>query len=239
MWFAKQKSKTSMQRNSITTAHNMPAKLMINPLIVVNMGAEMIYILQQRLKAQNISNDKSSRVLADTVTALFEMSMVSKIFEPCNMWQSAAFRELFHNVTHSSIMRLNDQSMDKLYDLMIMGLKVQVVTSRDPFELVESTLNHIDNVTSIVQTKVIDCYQVAELITSMRDRIIQTYTVLNYGKLLNIRNLLLQFLQDRRIKVSILLQKDLQANNGYVKIFTNGMQTLTMAHACFCFILRL
>ena len=34
---------------------------MTMPMLIINMGAEMIYVLDQRLKAQNIPREKSSK----------------------------------------------------------------------------------------------------------------------------------------------------------------------------------
>lgn len=42
------------------------------------------------------------------------------------MYSSSSTREIFNKLAHSSIMRLNESSMDKLYDLMTMGFKHQV-----------------------------------------------------------------------------------------------------------------
>ena len=39
----------------------MQARLLGMPLLVVNLGAEMVYILEQRLRAQKIAKDKSSK----------------------------------------------------------------------------------------------------------------------------------------------------------------------------------
>ena len=38
------------------------------PMLVINMGGEMVYILEQRLTAQNVAKDKASRVLQDVVS---------------------------------------------------------------------------------------------------------------------------------------------------------------------------
>lgn len=43
----------------------MAGSLMTMPMLIVNMGAEMIYVLDQRLKAQNIPRDKSSKGMTD------------------------------------------------------------------------------------------------------------------------------------------------------------------------------
>ena len=35
------------------------------PVVVSNLGSEMLYILEQRLRAQNVAGDKSVKVLHD------------------------------------------------------------------------------------------------------------------------------------------------------------------------------
>jgi hypothetical protein len=40
-------------------------------MLVINMGSEMVYILEQRLKAQSISTEKSKRVLADVLKTMY------------------------------------------------------------------------------------------------------------------------------------------------------------------------
>eukprot|EP01083_Nonionella_stella_P164932 547459_1 len=220
-----------MNMSELNTYSNpMIPKVMVNPLIILNMGAEMIYILQQRLKAQKIAPDKASRVLSDTVSALFDVTMIDTIFKPLKTYESCTVRELFHQITHSSIMRLNDQSMDKLYDLMLMGLKVQLIRSRDCYELIESTLNHIDNIYNIIHdrccknSKNSDHDNLLSMIHGVRERIIRTYFVLiSSSKLLVIRKYLFQWLQDRRIKVSILLQKNMQSLDGHIITETKGI----------------
>lgn len=39
----------------------MAGALMTMPMLVINMGAEMVYVLDQRLKAQNIPREKSAK----------------------------------------------------------------------------------------------------------------------------------------------------------------------------------
>lgn len=45
--------------------------------------------------------------------------------KPQDLYTIPSIRLLFDRIVHSSIMRLNEQSMDKLYDLILMGLKYQ------------------------------------------------------------------------------------------------------------------
>jgi len=44
-------------------------------------------------------------------------------------------RQIFEKLAHSSIMKLNATSMSKLFDLMLMGFKYQVLSVTSPDEL--------------------------------------------------------------------------------------------------------
>lgn len=80
----------------------------------------MLYILEQRLQAQKVGEDKADRVLQDVVSTLFSEQFVEELFKPSKLYSNAATRQIFDKLAHSSIMRLNESSMDKLYDLMTM-----------------------------------------------------------------------------------------------------------------------
>ena len=42
------------------------------------------------------------------------------------MYPMASIRKIFEKLAHSSIMKLNAASMNKLFDLMLMGYKYQI-----------------------------------------------------------------------------------------------------------------
>lgn len=77
------------------------------PLVIVNLGAEMVYILDQRLKAQCIAEDKSQQVLNDVVCTWFDNKFVEEMFKPQQLYTLLATRQIFEQLAHSSIMRLN------------------------------------------------------------------------------------------------------------------------------------
>lgn len=129
--------------------------LLSMPWVVVNLGCEMLYILEQRLKAQNIPPEKSCKVLQDVARTMFDKSFVDdKLFVPQEMYALNSTRKIFDRLAHSSIMRLSESrykpqllchrlcytvtwhtrlttfywhSMDKLFDLMVMGAKYQLL----------------------------------------------------------------------------------------------------------------
>lgn len=79
------------------------------PWVVLNLGSEMIYILEQRLKAQGIQPEKSAKVLQDIVRTMFDCSFLSeKLFVPQEMYSLHSTRKIFDRLAHSSIMRLSE-----------------------------------------------------------------------------------------------------------------------------------
>ena len=51
--------------------------------------------------------------------------------------------QIFDKLAHSSIMRLNEASMTKLYSLMVMGFKHQILAAPEPRLLLDITERHL------------------------------------------------------------------------------------------------
>lgn len=93
------------------------------PLLMINLGGEMLYILEQRLAAQKVNESKASRVLCDVTRTMFSPRFMFELFKPQRMYTDISVRQIFDKLAHSSIMKLNETSMSKLYSLMVMGVK--------------------------------------------------------------------------------------------------------------------
>ena len=85
------------------------------PMLIVNMGGEMVYILAQRLQAQNVPLDKSKRVLQDVIRTMYNPMFIQELFRPQDVYSMQSTRQIFDRLAHSSIMRLNESSMDKVH----------------------------------------------------------------------------------------------------------------------------
>ena len=136
------------------------AGLFAMPLVIVNMGGEMVYILAQRLQAQNVPLDKSKRVLQDVIRTMYNKMFIEELFRPQDVYSMHSTRQIFDRLAHSSIMRLNESSMDKLFDLMTMGFKYQLMACAYPQELLLVTLNHLYQ----LRAKIDDATAVADLV---------------------------------------------------------------------------
>lgn len=173
------------------------------------MGGEMVYILQQRLQAQAVQDDKARKVLQDVVRAMYSPLFITELFKPQEMYSTTSTRQIFEKLAHSSIMRLNKSSMEKLFDLMTMGFKYQVVSCHSPQQLIHVTLSHLESLKKLVKSD-----RVEELIQVAIDRTVDTYSTLSNGQWMLLKQSIMRFLQGKKIKVSLFLQQGLQSMDG-------------------------
>jgi hypothetical protein len=75
---------------------------------------ELLLFLEQRLFAQSVDDDKARKVLQDVIRAMYSPQFISELFKPQEMYTTASTKQIFERLAHSSIMRLNKSSMDKV-----------------------------------------------------------------------------------------------------------------------------
>ncbi|XP_049800809.1 protein OSCP1 isoform X1 [Schistocerca nitens] len=188
------------------------------PLLFLNLGGEMIYILEQRLHAQQIPQDKSVKVLTDIVSVMLNERFLQELFKPQEIYNKQALKKLFEDLAHASIMRLNTASMDKLYDLMTMVFKYQVFMASHPHDLILITLNHLDAIWNYVRVP-----SVHKQIVIVHKMIMQLYGQMSVGELLDVRKSILNFFQDLKIRVSVFMRQKLQNSDGKFVIDPSGL----------------
>ncbi|KYM79123.1 Protein OSCP1 [Atta colombica] len=196
------------------------------PILYLNMGGEMLYVLRQRLKAQKIDVDKTIQgedtlesifsnifqkysillILLDDVTAaLLNPKILSPIFEDSPMIGISELRTTLESVALSSIMKLDRSSMDKLFDLMIMMVKYQLKVATGPREIILITLNHIDGMRDIVND-----VNAQKCVSMVQQMVVSFYGCLTFEEVWNVRENCLKELEPYHVRVSILLRRGLQ-----------------------------
>ncbi len=188
--------------------------LMAMPIIIYNLGGEMIYILCSRLKAQKIAENKSSQVIHDVVKNLFLEKFHQEILKHNIISKHQQVRRIFENLAHSSIMRLNPTSMSKLFELMLMTFKLELVRSRYPEEIYQITLNHLESIKEIIIKE--DASKNKENLKTVNDVITNfknIYSKLSIYDYIILKSTLLRFLQGKNVKVSIFISDKLQSQN--------------------------
>ena len=103
--------------------------------------------------------------------------------------------------------------MDKLYDLVTMGLKYQLVTCREPEEILTVTLFHLATLKSYLTDP-----KVMSMIDAVEAELRVTYAGFPKAGWHALRQTLFRFLADKQIKVSLFLQENLQNDDGRVKL---------------------
>lgn len=191
---------------------------MTMPLLIVNMGGEMVYILEQRLQAQKIPETKGQKVLSDVVRTMYYPRFIEELFKPQEMYSIQSTRQIFDRLAHSSIMRLNESSMDKLFDLMAMGFKYQIMSCSAPQEMIDVTYNHLD----VLKRLVGNASSVVELLDECIRQMQMAYGSMSMMDFCAMRQSLCTFFQDRKVKVSLFLHDQTQNNDGSIVVPSSG-----------------
>lgn len=178
----------------------------------------MLYVLDQRLRAQNIPGDKARKVLNDIISTMFNRKFMDELFKPQELYSKKALRTVYDRLAHASIMRLNQASMDKLYDLMTMAFKYQVLLCPRPKDVLLVTFNHLDAIKGFVQDSPTIIHQVDETFRQLSE----VYGKLSEGEFQLIRQTLLNFFQDLHIRVSTFLKDKVQNSNGRFVLPVSG-----------------
>jgi len=50
------------------------------PFVIINLGGEMVYILDQRLRSQDIGKERSQKVLQDIIKSMLSTKFVQELF---------------------------------------------------------------------------------------------------------------------------------------------------------------
>ncbi|UJR32153.1 hypothetical protein I4U23_019620 [Adineta vaga] len=188
------------------------------PVIFFNMGGEMIYILDQRLSAQEVVDQKSVKVVNEIVGSMFNTRFLEEIFRPQELYPKKAVKHIFEKLAHTSIMKLNEASMDKLYDLMSMSVKYQIMLCPCAADILKVTYNHINTMRKLVRS-----FTALDLLDKAFLAFNKFYERLNDAEWLFIRDTTLFFFQDIHIRVSVFLREDLQTQEGQFIMKTNGI----------------
>ncbi|XP_068603414.1 protein OSCP1a [Brachionichthys hirsutus] len=199
------------------------------PLVFINLGGEMLYILDQRLKArQHTTEDDSDkgvwsendrkRVMTDIIGTMFSKPFMDELLKPQQLYSHRTMKTVLTRLAHASVVRLNLASMDRLYELIIMAFKYQVFLCPRPKDLLLISYNHMDTIRAFVA----DTPAVGNQVDETQRRIIDVYSSLSEGEFQLLRQTLLIFFQDMHVRVSLFLKSHAQNPNGRFAMATSG-----------------
>ena len=139
------------------------------------------------------------QVMNDIVSTMFNRRFIEEIFNKHQpIYSRRVLKTMFDKLAHASIMKLNSNSMDKLYDLMTMAVKYQVLMCHNPRHLIALTLNHLDAILSYVT-----CPSVAANVEAAFNQFVQNYASMTLGDLQSIRLVIFKYSALEQIKKRI------------------------------------
>ncbi|XP_055350713.1 protein OSCP1-like [Paramacrobiotus metropolitanus] len=210
----KVRSQNSFHLDVTREMASLEGHLFALPILFINLGGEMIYVIEHRLRAQKL-DDKLEKVMHDVIGTIFRPRIIDELFKPQHLLSEASMRSLFQKLAHASIMSLNQESMDKLLDLMSMAVKYQIFACSYPTELIYCTLNHLDYMREMVKT--ID--SMSNSLRKVYSYIDKTYCRMDTQNLVLLRNTILRYFQDRKTRLSVFLSNGIQREiDGVLKV---------------------
>ncbi|GMF65080.1 unnamed protein product [Phytophthora lilii] len=135
-------------------------------------------------------------VLEDIVKTMHNETFMAELFKPHRMYSNVSTRQIFDRLAHSSIMRLNANSMDKLLQV---------------------TMNHLANTKNLV-----DSADVKRQVDETIQLTSENFGNMSSGDFYMLKQYLCRFFQDTRIKVSLFLQNGIQGMDGTLAIHYEG-----------------
>ncbi|KAI3386125.1 hypothetical protein SNEBB_011329 [Seison nebaliae] len=197
------------------------------PFLLINLGGEMVYILDQRLRDQEITSEKKRKIMQDIITSMFHRPFVEEVFKPQEMFSTSNLRNIFDKIAHASILKLNSNNMNKLYDLMTMIVKYQLTKVLRPRDCILISLAHLDTLrqmlTEMNQGNTNNCKLVLRNIDFTAELFRKAYCEMSDYELLTCYQQILIYFQDLRIRVSIFLKNKKQNSDGSFIIDDSGL----------------
>lgn len=149
---------------------------------------------------------------------MYNEKFMNELFKPQAVYSNHSTRQIFSRLAHSSIMRLNTASMEKLYDLMTMGFKYQLLTIPHPRHLLDVTVNHMNTIMNIIKGET----KIVSVVEASKQRFIKLYNDFTDGDFYMLKHVLCRFFQGRRVKVSLFLQDHIQNLDGSIILDASG-----------------
>ena len=186
------------------------------PFLLANLGAQTIYVIDQRLRDQAIPENKAERILGDICAVLFSENLWEQIMAPQDMYTQDSTRSVLEKIVHSSLIKLNATSMNKLYDLTLMVFKHQLLTCSKPSVLWTLTKKHIETIQTLVPKlkKMDECNASIARFSAL----VKSFTA---GDWLGLRQVLLEFLRNKSVKITLLMNAKYQSQGGSLGSFSH------------------
>ncbi|VEN36586.1 unnamed protein product [Callosobruchus maculatus] len=178
----------------------------VTPFLVLNLGSEMVFVIAQRLDAQNIPQERATLVLEEIISVLVSKKLIGDLMRPQAAYNHESVRDMIEDITQSSVMRLDPVSMGKLWDLISMVFKWQMSMTDD---IIGVTLRHLYEVETYVTNQ-----ETHQQLQKVQNLVENFNKILDSNEKLTLHEDVMYWLKDFNIRVSLLLRMGLQTMDG-------------------------
>uniref|UniRef100_A0A8C7ZTC6 Organic solute carrier partner 1a n=1 Tax=Oryzias sinensis TaxID=183150 RepID=A0A8C7ZTC6_9TELE len=215
------------------------------PLVFINLGGEMLYILDQRLQAQNTSVDNTEKGRS-SITLSFQLrnrsifSLLNPKYLPfffhgesslvcrsvVGKGQKKSYerhhrdhvQQSLHGRTSQTPAAVLTQDHEDRSHTVSAHLHHEAESGQHGKDLLLITYNHMDAIREFVR----DTPAVANQVDETHRKLIEVYAPLSEGEFQLLRQTLLIFFQDMHVRVSLFLKNQIQNPNGRFSLTTSG-----------------
>lgn len=182
-----------------------------NTLVYVNLGSEMLYILNNRIKALDIEDTKRMSILCQIAQNLYNSEENDKLLRDCPTSLSLdSIYNLLHKICHKSVITLDSVSFAKMIEMIVMALKKDTLLMKNDFGLYHVTVNHLSCIDNLLKRK--------DLTLNIRQKVSEIMSGLKPYDFYLIKKDIINLLVFKHSKISIYLKDNVQANDGHFAV---------------------
>lgn len=189
----------------------MNCKPTANLLLYANLGSEMLYILNNRIKSLDIPEPKRNSILCQIARNLYQGDEYLKmIADSTTLMSLEGLHNLLNKICHKSVITLDPSSFGKMIEMVLMALKKDLLLVKNDFGLRSVSLNHFDGVDRILKDRTI-----TEPLRKLLEDHFAKMSLLDYAQ---IKRDILNLLVFKHSKISIYLKDNIQENDAHFVI---------------------
>lgn len=179
-----------------------------NLLIYVNIGSEMIYILNNRIKSLELEDSKRLSILQQIAGFLYKSEdNIKHLREQKQLITIDSLYAMLNQVCQQSVITLDNLSFQKMVEMILMALKKDLMLMRNDYGIISITINHLECVERIVGT--------THITVNLRKSLQSAFDDLTAYSFFMIKRDMLNYLLFKHSKISIYMRDNIQALDGH------------------------
>uniref|UniRef100_A0A7S0G710 Uncharacterized protein n=1 Tax=Rhodosorus marinus TaxID=101924 RepID=A0A7S0G710_9RHOD len=164
---------------------------------------------------------KADEVIVDCAIALFEENVLERIFTEQSLFESDEIQQIFSLVGRSPSLRIDETNMAKIFQVMCMVTKANILYLRKPLDMFKFFDKHMSELSAVLEKTSLG-EEVRDTLMDMRKQFRRWYLDITIGEFQRIRMTILTRMYLMHSPVSVLLDSKIQHESGCLHAPTSG-----------------